>query len=51
MTYVMDTDYTFEPVSAIGIVLGGALASLLAGLLFAMRPLSVRPAQVLRARD
>ncbi|MDG4649588.1 drug:proton antiporter [Roseibacterium sp. SDUM158017] len=50
-TFVMDTSYRFEPVSAVAIVLGGALATLIAGLGFALRPLSVRPARVLRAQD
>jgi putative ABC transport system permease protein len=49
--FVMDATYRFEPVSALAIVAGGALASLLAGLAFALRPLAARPAQVLRARD
>jgi putative ABC transport system permease protein len=51
MTFVMDTTYRFEPLSAIGIVAGGVLATLLAGLAFAVRPLSARPAQTLRAQD
>jgi putative ABC transport system permease protein len=51
MTFVMDTSYRFEPVSALAIVLGGALATLIAGLAFALRPLSARPARVLRAQD
>ncbi|WP_118135371.1 ABC transporter permease [Oceanicella sp. SM1341] len=51
MVFVMDSGYVFEPVSAVGIVAGGALASLLAGLGFALRPLAARPARVLRARD
>jgi putative ABC transport system permease protein len=50
-TFVMDTSYRFEPVSALAIVIGGAIATLLAGLAFALRPLSVRPARVLRAQD
>ena len=50
-TFVMETSYRFEPVSALAIVIGGALATLIAGLAFAMRPLSVRPARVLRAQD
>jgi putative ABC transport system permease protein len=50
-TFVLDADFRFEPVSATAIVLGGAAASLLAGLAFALRPLAARPAQVLRARD
>ncbi|MGR3498551.1 MAG: ABC transporter permease [Limimaricola soesokkakensis] len=49
--FVMETDFSVIWSSAVGIVLGGALASLLAGLGFAWRPLKVRPAQVLRAQD
>ncbi|MDJ1006421.1 MAG: drug:proton antiporter [Paracoccaceae bacterium] len=49
--YVMDTAYVFEPVSAIAIVFGGLIATLVAGLAFAWRPLAARPAQVLRARE
>ncbi len=51
MTFVMDTTYRFEPLSAIGIVLGGVMATLLAGLAFALRPLAARPAQTLRAQE
>lgn len=51
MTFVMETDYSFEPVSAILIVTGGVLATLLAGLAFAWGPLAARPARVLRARE
>ena len=51
MTFVMEVDFTFEVVSAAAIVVGGALASLLAGLAFALRPLNARPAQVLRSRE
>lgn len=51
MVFVMDSPYRFEPVSAIGIVLGGVLATLLAGLAFAARPLSLRPAGVLRGQE
>jgi len=51
MTFVMDTGYRFEPLSALGIVLGGILATLLAGLFFALRPLNARPAGTLRAQD
>jgi putative ABC transport system permease protein len=50
-TFVMEADYRFAPVSALAIVAGGALASLLAGLAFALRPLAARPARVLRARE
>jgi putative ABC transport system permease protein len=51
MTFVMEGDYAFEPVSAFAIVLGGVAATLLAGLAFAWRPLAARPAQVLRAQE
>ncbi len=50
-TGVMDADFRFEPVTALVIVAGGALASLLAGLAFALRPLAARPARILRARE
>ncbi len=51
MVFVMEADYRFEWVSALGIVAGGVLATLLAGLAFAWAPLAARPAQVLRARE
>jgi putative ABC transport system permease protein len=51
LTFVMDATYRFEPVSAVAIVTGGALATLLAGLAFALRPLAARPARVLRAQE
>jgi putative ABC transport system permease protein len=51
MTLVMDSTYRFEPVSAAAIVIGGMLATLLAGLAFAWRPLAARPARVLRAQE
>ncbi|UWQ17980.1 ABC transporter permease [Jannaschia sp. M317] len=51
LTFVMDAPYAFEPVSALAIVIGGALATLLAGLAFAWRPLAARPAQVLRSQE
>ncbi|MGZ9811062.1 ABC transporter permease [Pseudoroseicyclus sp. H15] len=46
-------DLNFVPVwgNALFIVIFGALASLLAGLAFALRPLAAKPAQVLRARE
>ncbi len=49
MRFVMEAEFEFEPVSAIAIVLGGVLTTLIAGLAFALRPLAARPAQVLRA--
>lgn len=48
---VMDATYVFAPAPAALIVIGGALASLLAGLAFAWRPLSARPAGVLRSSE
>ncbi len=51
MTFVMEESYVFAPVSALLIVTGGVAATLLAGLVFALRPLSARPARVLRARE
>lgn len=50
-TYIMETDYSVIWGNALLIVGGGILASLLAGLAFAWRPLAARPAQVLRARE
>ncbi|MDX1821245.1 MAG: FtsX-like permease family protein [Paracoccaceae bacterium] len=49
--FIMQTDYSVIWPSAIAIVLGGVLATLLSGLAFAWRPLAARPAQVLRARE
>lgn len=51
MVFVMDAEFSFEPVSAVLIVGAGALASLLAGLLFAIRPLAVSPSRILRAKE
>ncbi|WGW04787.1 ABC transporter permease [Tropicibacter oceani] len=50
-TFVMETQFEVVWSSAIAVILGGILATLLAGLGFALRPLAVRPAQVLRARE
>ena len=49
--FIMDTDFTIIWPSAIAIVAGGVLATLLAGLAFAWGPLAARPAHVLRARE
>jgi len=51
MTFVMEVEYLFEPISSLLIVLGGASATILAGLIFALRPLAARPAQILRSRE
>ncbi|SIS69300.1 putative ABC transport system permease protein [Roseivivax lentus] len=49
--FLMETSYAVVWPSALGIVFGGLVATLLAGLFFAWRPLAARPAQVLRARE
>ncbi|MFW2543211.1 ABC transporter permease [Primorskyibacter sp. 2E107] len=49
--FVMETDFTVIWSNAFGVILGGILATLLAGLAFALRPLAARPARVLRARE
>jgi len=49
--FVMQTSFAIVWPSAIAIILGGILATLLSGLAFAWRPLAARPAQVLRARE
>lgn len=51
MVYIMEIDFKFEPISALAIILGGSLATLVAGLIFAWRPLAARPARILRARE
>ncbi|MCZ0963161.1 ABC transporter permease [Paracoccus benzoatiresistens] len=51
LTQVMELDYRFAPGSALAIIAGGVAATLAAGLVFALRPLSVRPARVLRAQE
>lgn len=51
MVFVMDSEYVFEPVSALTIVLGGILVTLLAGLAFSLQSLNARPSAVLRARE
>ncbi len=48
MTFVMETEFEFAVSSALLIITGGALATVIAGLLFAWRPLAVRPARILR---
>ena len=50
-TYVMDGEYSVIWANALLIVGGGAAASLLAGLAFAVRPLAAKPAGILRARE
>lgn len=49
--FVLDTDYAVIWGNAIAIILGGISASLIVGLALSWRPLSARPARVLRARE
>lgn len=49
--FIMETRYSVVWGSAVLIIAGGAGISLLAGLGFALGPISVRPASILRARD
>ncbi len=51
LTLVMDSDYAFDAGSALAIIAGGILATLLAGLAFVWRPLAARPAGVLRSQE
>jgi len=50
-TYIFDTDFAVIWRSALVIIATGIFVTLGAGLTFALRPLSVRPARVLRASD
>ncbi|MCZ4353249.1 FtsX-like permease family protein [Roseovarius aestuarii] len=49
--FVMEAPYQIMWPSALIIVAGGITVTLLAGLLFAWRPLATKPARVLRARE
>ncbi|MGV6805596.1 MAG: ABC transporter permease [Ruegeria sp.] len=50
-TYIFDTGFTIIWPSALGIIAAGLTVTLLAGLVFALRPLSISPARILRASD
>ncbi|MDX8350789.1 ABC transporter permease [Cognatiyoonia sp. IB215182] len=50
-TFIMETGYSFIWTNALLIIGGGVVASTLAGLAFAWRPLAAKPARVLRARE
>ena len=50
-TFIMEGDYAVIWSNALLLIGGGAAASLIAGLAFAIRPLAAKPARVLRARD
>lgn len=49
--FVLETEFSVIWSNAFAVVLGGLLANLAAGLIFAWRPLSARPARVLRAQE
>lgn len=51
MRWVMEAEFRLIWGSALTIIAGGILATLLAGLAFAWRPLAARPAQVLRSAE
>jgi len=50
-TFIMETGYEVIWSNAAIIILGGVLATLASGLLFAWRPLTARPAHILRSQD
>ncbi len=50
MKYVMSSDFSLAWGPAVAIIIGGALANLVAGLGFAWPPLAKKPAQILRNR-
>src|SRR6056297_1015070 len=49
--FIMDTNFEIAWTSALLIVTGGAMVSLLAGLGFAWAPMQARPARILRSRE
>ncbi|WP_106745566.1 ABC transporter permease [Yoonia maritima] len=51
MTYIMEASFSVIWPNAFLIIIGGILASTLAGLGFAWRSLAAKPAQILRARE
>ncbi|WP_376876694.1 ABC transporter permease [Albirhodobacter sp. R86504] len=51
MVLVMEASYSFAPLPALWILVGGVGVTLLAGMVFALRPLSARPAGLLKAGD
>ncbi len=49
--YVFETAYVVIWPNALAVISGGVMVTLLAGLIFAWRPLAARPARILRARE
>ena len=50
-TFVMESDFEFVLGSALAVVALGVSITMIAGLAFAWRPLSTRPAKILRHSD
>ena len=48
--FVMETDFQVAMLNAVTIILGGVATTLITGIIFAWRPLSERPARVLRSK-
>ncbi|PTV94292.1 putative ABC transport system permease protein [Rhodobacter aestuarii] len=51
LVLVMESSFRFDALAALLVIAGGMAAVLLAGTLFALRPLAARPARVLRAQE
>ncbi|RWR11583.1 ABC transporter permease [Paenirhodobacter populi] len=51
LRFVMEMGYSFAPAPALAVVCGGVAVTVLAGAAFALRPLALRPARVLRAPE
>lgn len=51
LVFVMESSFHVDWVNAVAVVCGGVVATILAGLGFAWRPISARPGSVLRARE
>lgn len=49
--YVFETSYVVIWPNALAVISGGIFTTLMAGLIFAWRPLAARPARILRARE
>ena len=49
--FVMEAEFTFQPLAALGVVAAGLALTMLTSLGFALRALAVKPARLLRAED
>lgn len=50
-SFVFETSYVVIWTNALAVISGGIATTLLAGMIFAWRPLAARPARILRARE